>query len=207
MSLPRTWYSRTPARGAPISSAVPRSMAWEYGKKDWYALYSLFKGQDLFWTHAVGHQPWWALVLHLLQLEQVKDIYKLRLGQISLQCYQSAQGQALCRQRSGQLPSAVTVKGHFATAWRQHFIPTDQPRQKQFTMDFWSEALVTFYCFGFCFHGKWARDSHLTSPHILVSCPLIHSCESWAAIQLALYIIGSSSLQDPSWQSSVLYAK
>lgn len=33
MSLPGTWYSRTPARCAPISSVISRSMAWGIWEK------------------------------------------------------------------------------------------------------------------------------------------------------------------------------
>lgn len=104
-------------------------------------------------------------MLHLLQQEQLKDMNQLRLCQTFLGCYLSAQGQALCRQRSGQLPGAVTVRGHCVTASRQHLFPTDQPSQKQLTMDFWSEAQVTNAFFsivlGSVVMGN-EPDSHLT---------------------------------------------
>lgn len=48
-------------------------------------------------------------MLHLLQQEQVQDMKQQRRCHISMGCHGSAQGQALCRQRSGQLPSAVTL--------------------------------------------------------------------------------------------------
>lgn len=98
-------------------------------------------------------------MLHLLQKDQVKDMNQLRLCHISLGCYLSAQGQALCRLRSGQLPGAVTVKGTLYNSLKTKCLfPTDQPHEKQLTMDFWSEALVTnavlFIALGSTFMGN-----------------------------------------------------